>query len=288
MISVQPGSGPTVLRILLGSQLRRLREAKGITREEAGYKIRASGSKISRMELGRVSFKERDVVDLLEMYGVDEAEQASLVALAREANSPGWWHKYGDVLPEWFQVYVGLEEAASLIRLYEVQFIPGLLQSAEYARAVISLGLPGAAPEEIERRVSLRMARQELLTKTGGPRLWAVVDEAALRRPIGGREVMGAQLERLIESAREPNITLQVVPFRSGGHAAEAGAFTIMRFPEVDLPDVVYLEQLTSALYLGKRVDVETYTEVMERLSVESESPERTIDILSGMLEEVS
>ena len=287
MISVQPGSGPTVLRILLGSQLRRLREAKGITREEAGYKIRASGSKISRMELGRVSFKERDVVDLLEMYGVDEAERASLVALAKEANSPGWWHKYGDVLPEWFQVFVGLEEAASLIRLYEVQFVPGLLQSAEYARAVISLGLPGAAPEEIERRVSLRMARQELLTKTGGPRLWAVVDEAALRRPIGGREVMRAQLERLIESAREPNITLQVVPFRSGGHAAEAGAFTIMRFPEVDLPDVVYLEQLTSALYLDKREDVETYTEVMERLSVESESPERTIDILSGMLEEV-
>ena len=288
MISVQPGSGPTVLRILLGSQLRRLREAKGITREEAGYKIRASGSKISRMERGRVSFKERDVVDLLEMYGVDEAEQASLVALAKEANSPGWWHKYGDVLPEWFQVYVGLEEAASLIRLYEVQFIPGLLQSREYARAVISLGLPGAAPEEIERRVSLRMARQELLTKTGGPRLWAVVDEAALRRPIGGREVMRAQLERLIECAREPNITLQVVPFRSGGHAAEAGAFTIMRFPEVDLPDVVYLEQLTSALYLDKREDVEKYTEVMERLSVESESPERTVDILSGMLEEVS
>jgi transcriptional regulator with XRE-family HTH domain len=288
VISVQPGSGPTVLRILLGTQLRRLREAKGITREEAGYKIRASGSKISRMELGRVSFKERDVVDLLDMYGVDEAEAASLIALAKEANSPGWWHKYGDVLPEWFQVYVGLEEAASLIRLYEVQFVPGLLQSADYARAVISLGLPGAAPEEIERRVSLRLARQELLTKTGGPRLWAVVDEAALRRPIGGREVMRAQLERLAECAQEPNITLQVVPFRSGGHAAEGGAFTIMRFPEADLPDIVYLEQLTSALYLDKREDVEKYTEVMERLSVESESPERTIDILSGMLEEVS
>lgn len=288
MISVQPGSGPTVLRILLGTQLRRLREAKGITREEAGYKIRASGSKISRMELGRVSFKERDVVDLLEMYGVDEAEQASLVALSKEANSPGWWHKYSDVLPEWFQVYVGLEEAASLIRLYEVQFVPGLLQTAEYARAVISLGQPGAAPEEIDRRVSLRMARQELLTKDGGPRLWAVVDEAALRRPIGGRDVMEAQLARLAEAAREPNITLQVVPFRSGGHAAEAGAFAIMRFPDVDLPDVVYLEQLTSALYLDKREDVEKYTEVMERLSVESESPERTVDILSGMLEEVS
>jgi hypothetical protein len=222
------------------------------------------------------------------MYGVDETERASLVALAKEANSPGWWHKYSDVLPEWFQVYVGLEEAASLIRLYEVQFVPGLLQSADYARAVISLGLPGVAPEEIERRVSLRLARQELLAKPGGPRLWAVVDEAALRRPIGGREVMRAQLGRLLDAAREPNITLQVVPFRSGGHAAEAGAFAIMRFPEADLPDVVYLEQLTSALYLDKREDVEKYTEVMERLSVESESPERTVHILSGMLEEVS
>lgn len=287
MISAQPGSGPTVLRILLGSQLRVLREAKGITREEAGYAIRASGSKISRMELGRVSFKERDVVDLLALYGVDADEAATLVALAREANSPGWWHKYGDLLPDWFQVYVGLEEAASLIRLYEVQFVPGLLQTADYARAVVRLGQPGAPPEEIERRVSLRMGRQELLTKQGGPRLWAVVDEAALRRPIGGREVMRAQLAQLIEATKEPNITLQVVPFRSGGHAAEAGAFTIMRFPEPDLPDVVYLEQLTSALYLDKRDDVEKYTEVMERLSVESESPERSVDILSGMLEEV-
>jgi transcriptional regulator with XRE-family HTH domain len=288
MITAQPGSGPTVLRILLGSQLRRLREAKGVTRDDAGYTIRASGSKISRMELGRVSFKERDVEDLLDLYGVDEEEAQALIGLARQANSPGWWHKYSDVLPDWFQVYVGLEEAALLIRLYEVQFVPGLLQTADYARAVIRLGLPSASADEVERRVGLRLARQEVLKKeSGGPRLWAVVDEAALRRPIGGGEVMRAQLVRLIEAAREPNITLQVVPFRSGGHAAEAGAFTIMRFPEVDLPDVVYLEHLTSALYLDKREDVETYTEVMERLSVEGESPERTIDILSGMLEEV-
>jgi transcriptional regulator with XRE-family HTH domain len=287
VISAQPGTGPTVLRILLGSQLRLLREAAGITREDAGYAIRASGSKISRIELGRVSFKERDIADLLELYGVAGAESATLVELAKEANSPGWWHKYGDVLPDWFSVYVGLEEAASLIRLYEVQFVPGLLQTADYARAVVRLGQPGATPEEIEHRVSLRLGRQELLTKPGGPRLWAVVDEAALRRPLGGSEVMRAQLVRLIEATREPNITLQVVPFRSGGHAAEAGAFTIMRFPEPDLPDVVYLEQLTSALYLDKRDDVERYTEVMERLSVESESPERSVHILSGMLEEV-
>jgi transcriptional regulator with XRE-family HTH domain len=287
VITAQPGSGPTVLRILLGSQLRMLREAKGITREEAGYAIRASGSKISRMELGRVSFKERDVTDLLRLYGVDEDEAATLVELAIQANSPGWWHKYGDVLPDWFQVYVGLEEAAALIRLYEVQFVPGLLQTADYARAVVQLGQPGATPDEIERRISLRLGRQELLTKPGGPRLWAIVDEAALRRPIGGMEVMRAQLVQLLEATEQPQVTLQVMPFRSGGHAAEAGAFTIMRFPEPDLPDVVYLEQLTSALYLDKRDDVEKYTEVMERLSVEAESPERSVHILSGMLEEV-
>ena len=280
--------GPTVLRILLGAQLRRLREAKGVTRESAGWEIRASESKISRMELGRVGFKERDVADLLSLYGVrDEEERTALLALARDANVPGWWHKYGDVLPSWFQSYLGLETAAALIRTYEVQFVPGLLQTKEYARAVILLGHAGAQPDEIERRVSLRMYRQELFARPQPPQLWAVVDEAALRRPIGGKEVMRAQLEQLILATEEPQVTLQVMPFRSGGHAAEAGAFTIMRFPEPDLPDVVYLEQLTSALYLDKRDDVEKYTEVMERLSVESESPERSVDILSGMLEEV-
>ncbi len=288
VVSVQPGSGPTVLRILLGSQLRNLRESKGITREDAGYTIRASGSKISRMELGRVSFKERDVTDLLALYGVENpGERAALVDLARQANSPGWWHKYSDVLPDWFQVYVGLEEAATLIRVYELQFVPGLLQTAEYARAVVRLGQRGAPKEEIEHRVSLRMDRQRLLARPSAPRLWAVVDEAALRRPIGGVEVMRGQLERLIEVGKEPNVTLQIMPFRFGGHAAESGPFTLMRFPELDLPDVVYIEQLTSAVYLDKREDVERYTEVMERLSVESDPPEQTADILSRILAEV-
>ena len=285
MISIEPGSGPTVRRILLGTQLRRLREARGITREDAGYRIRASESKISRMELGRVGFKERDVVDLLALYGVeDETERTALVTLAREANAAGWWHQYADVLPDWFQTYVGLEEAASVLRVYEVQFVPGLLQTPAYARAIMTRGWPGAAAEDIERRVSMRITRQELLTKQGGPRLWAVVDEAALRRPVGSPEVFRSQLEYLIEVTQNVRITLQVTPFRSGGHAAEAGAFTIMRFPEEDLPDVVYLEQLTSALYLDKREDVERYSEVMERLSVESEPPERTADILREML----
>jgi transcriptional regulator with XRE-family HTH domain len=282
----QPG-GPTVLRRLLGAQLRRLRERQGITREEAGYAIRASGSKMSRLELGRVGFKERDVADLLTLYGVtDTRDRDTLLALAQDANSPGWWHRYGDVLPNWFETYVGLEEAAALIRTYEVQFIPGLLQTEDYARAVISLGNSASPPEEIEQRVSLRIMRQKLLTRGDAPRLWAVVDEAALRRPIGGREVMRGQIERLIEATKLPGVILQVLPFRVGGHTAEAGAFTVLRFPESDLPDVVYVEQLTSSLYLDRRDDVDAYMEAMERLCVVSAPPDSTAEILSRILQE--
>lgn len=285
--TAQPAGGPTVLRRLLGAQLRRLRERQGITREEAGYAIRASGSKMSRLELGRVGFKERDVADLLTLYGVtDTRDRETLLALAQDANSPGWWHRYGDVLPSWFETYVGLEEAAALIRTYELQFIPGLLQTEDYARAVISLGNSSSPPEEIEQRVSLRMTRQKILTTGAGPRLWAVVDEAALRRPIGGRDVMRGQIERLIEATKTPGIILQVLPFRVGGHTAEAGAFTILRFPESDLPDVVYVEQLTSALYLDRRDDVDAYMEAMERLCVVSAPPDNTAEILSRILQE--
>lgn len=287
MTTVQPG-GPTVRRILLGAQLRRLREEKSITREEAGDAIRGSESKISRLELGRVSFKERDVVDLLDLYGIDDDEQRSaLLNLAREANTPGWWHQYSDLLPHWFQPLLGLEEAAALVRTYEVQFIPGLLQTEEYARAVTGQGYASAGPEEIERRVRLRMSRQQLLHRPAPPRLWAVLDEAAVRRMIGGPEVMRAQIEYLIQTTKWPNITLQVMPFRFGGHAAEGGAFHLLRFPEQDLPDVAYVEQLTGALYLEKREDLDRYMEAMERLCVESEPPEATPDVLKGILEEI-
>ncbi|MFJ7631111.1 helix-turn-helix domain-containing protein [Streptomyces sp. NPDC097595] len=279
-------SGSVVRRILLGSQLRRLRDSRGITREAAGYSIRASESKISRMELGRVSFKARDVEDLLTLYGVtDEAERDSLLALAREANVAGWWHSFGDVLPGWFQTYVGLEGAASLIRIYEVQFVHGLLQTEDYAHAVVSRGMRGAPPAEIERRVALRLERQKVLVSERAPHFHAVLDEAALRRPYGGREVMRAQLRHLIDMSEQPNITLQVMPFSFGGHSGESGSFTMLRFPESDLSDIVYLEQLTSALYLDKDEEVAQYEKAMTRLHEESPDPEESRDLLRGLLQ---
>ncbi len=286
MTGPDPGGGPTVLRILLGSQLRQLREAKGISREDAGYTIRASESKISRMELGRVGFKERDVADLLILYGVTRAEERdALLTLVQEANAPGWWHRYNDVLPVWFTSYVGLEAATELIRAYEVQFVPGLLQTEEYARAVVRLGLERLSNEDVAQRIKLRLARQQILTRQAPVRFWGVVDEAALRRPIGGRDVMRSQLEYLIAVTKAPNVTLQVIPFGAGGHAASAaGAFSILRFPDQHMPDVVYTEQLTSALYLDKREDVDRYLSVMERLCVEADPPTSTFETLTSIL----
>ncbi|MFD5424501.1 helix-turn-helix domain-containing protein [Streptomyces sp. NPDC127084] len=273
-------------RILLGSQLRRLRESRGITREAAGYSIRASESKISRMELGRVSFKARDVEDLLTLYGVtDDTERDSLLALAREANVAGWWHSYGAVLPGWFQTYIGLEGAASLIRIYEVQFVHGLLQTEAYAHAVVSRGMPGAPAAEIDKRVALRLERQKILVSERAPCLHVVLDEAALRRPYGDRDVMRGQLRHLIEVSEQSNVTVQVMPFSFGGHAGESGTFTMLRFPESDLSDLVYLEQLTSALYLDKREEVAQYERVMGRLHEESPGPDESRDLLRGLLQ---
>jgi transcriptional regulator with XRE-family HTH domain len=290
--TIESGSagGPTVLRILLGAQLRRLREAHGVSREDAGWEIRSSESKISRIELGRVRFKERDIADLLSLYGMadDDPERDRLLALAREANAPGWWQPYGDVMPGWFQPYLGLEAATSLIRTYEVQFVPGLLQTREYGRAVIRLGHPRASESELERRVELRVARQKLLTRADPPQFWAVVDEAALRRPIGGAAVLRQQVEALIEATKLPNVRLQIVPFEVGGHAAAGGAFTILRFPERDLSDIVYVEQLTSALYLDRREDLDLYAEAMERLCLDARPPGQTEDTLIGILKDLS
>jgi hypothetical protein len=283
----QPGGGPTVRRMLVGAQLRRLRTDSGLSREQAGEAIRASEWKIHRLENGQVGFKDRDVVDLLRLYGVDDpGEVASFLVLAREANAPGWWHHFGDLLPPWFRAYVDLEAAASLIRTYEGQFVPGLLQTEDYLRAVVGGAQLNESPEEAERRVALRLGRQQLLTREGAPRLWAVVDEAALRRPVGGREVMRAQLERLAEATELPNVTLQVLPLEAGAHPAMVGAFSILRFPDQELPDVVYLEHLTSALYLSKQEDVDQYAHVMEGICLRSAAPDKASEIVGKILSE--
>jgi transcriptional regulator with XRE-family HTH domain len=284
----QQDGGPTVRRLQLGARLRALRKANNVTRDQAGSAIRASESKISRMELGRVSFKERDVTDLLKLYGIDDdAEHARLLDLAREANTPGWWQAYGDVLTTWFQNYLDLEQAAELIRTYEIQFVPGLLQTDAYARAVIMLGHVAASQAEIDLRADLRMARQQLLSRPDPPRLWAVLDEAVLRRPIGGIDVLREQIESLLEATKMPSVRLQVIPFESGGHAAAGGAFSILRFPHQDLPDVVYLEHLTSGLYLEKREDIDMYAEAVGRLFIEAEPPSRTPEILRKVLRDL-
>jgi transcriptional regulator with XRE-family HTH domain len=271
---------------MVGAQLRRLRESKGITGEQAADAIRATHSKISRMELGRNSFKQRDVADLLTLYGVtDPREREKVLELARQAGTPGWWHQYGDVLPGWFEPYLGLEQAARTIRTYEVQFVHGLLQCEAYARAVIGIRHGQADPDDLERRVAMRMRRQDLLTAPDAPTLWSIVDEAVLTRPIGGRDVQRAQLEHLIEVCALPNVTVQIVPFHVGGHAATGGPFTILRFDAPDLPDVVYQEQLTGAVYLDKRTDVDAYSEVMNTLTIQAAPIETTPDLLAGILQ---
>jgi transcriptional regulator with XRE-family HTH domain len=284
---VQPGGGPTVRRLLVGSMLRRLRTEKGITREEAADAIRASAWKIHRLENGQVGYKDRDLVDLLGLYGItDQQEIAALLELAREANSPGWWFRYGDVVPPWFRAYVDLEAAATLIRAYEGQLVPGLLQTADYARATIAGMLLPQAPEEVERRVTLKLARQQILEDPDGPRLWAVVDEAALRRPVGGTQVMRGQLERLIDATRLANVVLQVLRLSVAVHPAMTGAFSILRFADQELPDVVYVEQLTNALYLDKLDDVNQYLQVMDNISTRAAPPDQTVDILQELLKD--
>jgi transcriptional regulator with XRE-family HTH domain len=284
-----PRGGPTILRIVLGTQLRRLREAAGITREAAGDAIRGSHAKISRLELGRTGYKERDVADLLKLYGVDDPDEVeNFLNLARQASVPGWWNKYSDVLPSWFEQLIGLEEAASVIRTYEVQFVPGLLQTPEYARAVTRLGHPRADDREIERRVRLRTDRQRALDSELGPRLWAVIDEAALRRPLGSDpEVMRNQIDHLLKIGSRRNVTLQIAPFNIGGLSAAGGPVTILRFLEPDLPDVVYLEQLTTALYLDKQDEVENYMVVMDRLCAVAETPAASTKWLKELREEL-
>ena len=280
-------AGPTVQRLVLGGHLRRLREQANMTTERAAASIRGSHSKISRMEHGRVGFKERDIADLLTLYGVlGGPEREALLNLAKEASTPGWWQAYSDILPNWVEPYFGLEAAASFIREFELQFIPGILQIEEYARAVIRLGTL-TSEDEIVRRAKARISRQEIFLRDEPPKIWAVLDEGALRRHIGGRQVMRAQLEHLIDMCEHPHVTLQILPFSAGAHRAMGGPFTILRYTEPDLRDVVYIEQLTSALYLDKPTEVDAYLEVIEEVCLQAEPAARTPGFLKMVLEKL-
>jgi transcriptional regulator with XRE-family HTH domain len=282
---IDGAAAPTVLRILLGTQLRRLRESRNITAQEAARAIRGSESKISRIELGRNAVREVDIADLLNLYGItDSAEREQLLTLASQANQPGWWHRYQDVLPAWFQSYLGLEESAESIRSIDSQFVPGLLQTEDYAAAVIRLGQ--YSREETDRLVFLRTERQRRFA-AGSLSLWAIIDEVALRRPVGCPGMMRRQLEYLLEISDRPGLTIQISPFLTGASYAAPGSFSILRFAADDLSDVVYVEQLTSALYLDKRPDVERYIEAMDRISASACTPEQTTNFIRTMIAEL-
>jgi transcriptional regulator with XRE-family HTH domain len=284
-VRIETAGAPTVLRILLGTQLRRLRESRNISAQTAAKAIRGSESKISRIELGRNAVREVDIADLLNLYGItDTAEREQLLTLASQANEQGWWHRYQDVLPSWFQSYIGLEESAESIRSFDHQFVPGLLQTEDYAAAVMQLG--AYTRPEAHRRVYLRKERQRRFA-SGGLRLWAIIDEVALRRPVGSPLVRRRQLEHLLDIADRPGLTIQVCPFLTGASYAAPGSFSILQFATDDLPDVVYVEQLTSALYLDKRVDVDRYTQAMDQIAGSSTTPEQTTDTIRAMIGEL-
>lgn len=281
---------PTVQRMLVGRRLRALREAGGISREEAGRAIGASPSRIGEGERGRTGFDDRDVAGLLTLYGVtDEAERATLLALAGQAAGRAWWQAYDDVVPAWFEPYLGLEQGASVIRCFEARLVPGLLQTEDYARAIIRRECPDAPQLEIDRRVGLRMRRQRMLRGPEAAKFWGLIDEAALRRPPCGPSVMRAQLQHLIWMTELPHINVQVLPVHatgSGVRATAGGPVTLLRFSEADLPDAVYLDQLTGAIYPDEPHDVRHYTEMLDRLAVGAVPPEATVDLLRRILRE--
>lgn len=275
----------TVRRMLLGAQLRRLREAAGATRAAAAHHIRSSEAKIGRLEQGRDRLRQRDAEDLLKFYGVTrEAERASFLAMVRDADQQGWWQSNSDYLPDWFQPYPGLEESAYLIRSYEVHHIPTFLQTEDYARVQITQNGGGVSRRVIEERVAMRMNRQRVLARPDGPRLWVVLDEIALRRPVGSAKIMKSQLGHLADLMSTPTLTLQVMPYGIGGHMAEGGPFSILRFPEAVLPDVVYLEFFGGGTYLDQRGDVDRYTQAWDQLCIDSTTPSHTVDVLRKLM----
>ncbi|MFE0180165.1 helix-turn-helix domain-containing protein [Streptomyces olivaceus] len=275
-------AAPTVGQVVLGRRLQELRETAGLRREEAAKVLRVAPATVRRMEMAEVALKIPYVQILLTTYGVASDEVSAFVTLAEEANQPGWWQRYHDVLPDWFSMYVSLEGAARIVRSYEPHFVPGLLQTEDYARSVMEAGTIGnAGGDAVERHVSLRMERQRLLDRPDPPHLWVVMDETVLRRPVSvhGR-VMREQLDRLLEFAARDRVTLQVAEFEDGPHPGTYAPFTLFRFAEPELPDMVFTEYLTGALYLDSRTEVSAHLEVLDHMTARAASTQRTEKIL--------
>ncbi|MBL1104142.1 helix-turn-helix domain-containing protein [Streptomyces sp. 5-8] len=283
------GGAPSVLRMILGRQLEELRTQAGLSYAEAGTAIGVSHSTIRRMEAAKVArLRLADAEKLLQVYGVtDQEEIDTFLQSVREANKRGWWHAYRDVMPDWFAAYLSLEQAAVQIRAYENQFVHGLLQTEDYARALLTAAHPHVPAEAAERRVALRMRRRELLARQAPPRLWVVMDETVLRRPVGGPEVMRAQIDHLIEVGRLPHVTVQLMPFANGPHPALwAGAYHLFRFRARELPDIAYLNGLVGAVYLDKADEVVVYREALDRLSAQAASGRKTESLLAALRKE--
>ena len=281
------GSAPTVLRMVLGKRLKTLREAAGVSYEDAARVIEVTPLTVRRMEKAEVGLRIPYVKELLSTYGVPEPEIADFLRMAREANKPGWWYKYRDVVPDWFSAYVSLESEATVIRLYEPHYVPGLLQTHDYAAALMRVGFPNESKEDLDRRTDLRLKRQELLSKPEAPAIWAVLDETVLRRPVGGAEVMRTQIDRLNEVLDLPKVRIQIIRFDVGAHPGAYGPFHYFRFGFSELPDIVYTENLAGSVYVDQPDDVVTYLEVLDRMSVQAEPVTKTRAILSELRKEL-
>lgn len=275
-------SNPTVKRRRLAAELRRHREESGLTIEDVAAELEWSSAKISRIENARVSVLPRDVKFLMTIYGVTSSDPAwdVMLGLARESRQKGWWQQYGEAVPNWFESYVGLEADAASIWGYDAEFVPGVLQTEDYALAVHRAQLITATDEEIHRLVRVRMERQEQLHADDGPQLWLILNEAVIRRVVGSRGIMRAQLERLIEVSNQPSVTLQVVPFTAGAHPAMDGSFNLLSFPEPTDPQVVYIEYHTGASYLEKQADTDRYRAMFDHLRAAAAGIDASRDLM--------
>jgi transcriptional regulator with XRE-family HTH domain len=278
---VSPRSSPTARRRRLATALRQMREERNLNCTEAGKAVGWSESKISRIETGRIKIAQPDLELLLDLYEVTGETRAGLFTLARQATHRGWWRSYSDALPAWFENYVGLENGAKSLFTYQNQLVPGLMQTEEYATALFAANQPALSTDEVERQLAARATRQALLTAATPLQVWVILDEAVLRRQVGGKAIMRAQLHRLLEIAAMPNVTLQVMPFGEGAHASMGTSFELLQFPEPGDTAIVYIEDHTSSQYLEAAPDIERYTLIFDHLRASALAPERSAEFVS-------